>query len=119
MVVGEIVPHDVSCDSENEGEKDGEWSANGMGNERLENFTIAAGKHFQGGRAQKIECDENDEARGDAEEKAFDWMMGKWSEIEPAEKIAGIGTNAASDKSRKGEIARTKPLEGKNGRGVS
>ena len=36
MIMGEIVPDDVSCDSEDKREKDGERSADGMGNEGLE-----------------------------------------------------------------------------------
>jgi hypothetical protein len=119
MVVGEIVPNDVSCDSDDEGEKDAERSADGMGNKRLENFAIAARKHFERGRAQKIKCDENDEARRNAEDKAFDRVVSERAEVESAEKIAGIGTNTAGDKSWKGEIAWTKALKGKDGSGVS
>ena len=75
LIMGEVVPNDVCGDSEDERRENSEWSANGMGNEGLENFAVAVGKHFERGKAQKIKCDENDEARRDAEEKAFDRMM--------------------------------------------
>jgi hypothetical protein len=46
-------------------------------------------------------------------------MMSKWAEIEPAEEIAGVRTDAAGDKSRESEIAGAKALEWEDGGGVS
>jgi hypothetical protein len=62
MIVGEIVPDDVSRDPENEGQENGEWSADGMGSEGMEDFAEAVRKHFERRRAQKVKHYENDKA---------------------------------------------------------
>ena len=88
VVVGEVVPDDVSGDSYGEGLENGEWSADGMGNKWLENLAVSLGKHFERGKTQKIEGCKNNESSRDSEEKAFDEMVSEWSKVEPTEEIA-------------------------------
>jgi len=107
MVVGEVVPDDVRCDSNCEGQENGKRSADWMGTERFENITVAVWKHFERGRAQEVEGCKNHEARRDAEQKAFDGVMSERAEVESAEKIAGVGTNAAGDECGEAEVAGT------------
>jgi len=88
MVVGEVVPEDVSCDSDRKGQENGNRGADRMRNEWLENLAVALRKHFKGGGAHEVKRCENRKARRDAEKKALNWVVSKRAEIESAEKIA-------------------------------
>jgi hypothetical protein len=112
VVVGEVVPDDVSGDSNGEGQENREGGADGMGNKWLENLAVSLGKHFECGKAQKIEGCKNNESSRDSEEKPFDRMVSERAQVESAEEIAQVRTDAASDESGKGKIAGTKAFEG-------
>jgi flavin-dependent dehydrogenase len=90
-----------------------------MGDQGLENITVAGRKHFECRSTQEIEYREDEEAGWNAKEKSFNRMMSKRAEVESAEKIAGIGADTARDEGREAEVARTEAFEGKDCGGVS
>lgn len=119
MVVSEIIPDDVSCDSDGERHENAQRSTDGMGNQGLENIPVAVGEQLECGRPHEIEYREDEEAGWNAKEKSFYRMMSKRAEVESAEKIAEVGADTTRDECGEGEVTGTKAFEGKDGGGVS
>ena len=119
VIVREVVPNNVRCDTHRERQEYAERCASGMGKKRLKNFAVSLREHLQGWSAQEIKRRENEQAGRDTEEKSLDWMVSKWAEIETAKEIARVRTDATGDEGWEAQVAGTEPFEWQNGCGVS